>query len=102
MALKVDVEGSEGAVFRGAESLLAEREVVLQVEMYGANREQIAARLEELGLELLLRCEHDWYWTNSAELIKRWNEVVEVAMTNCVRAHLKEWPPAMVSPRDCS
>jgi len=97
IGLKVDVEGSEGAVFRGAAGVLANREIVLQVEMYETNRQEDAAMLEELGLELLLRCDNDWFWTNSLELVARWREVVELAMTNCVRAHLSQWPPARAS-----
>lgn len=96
IGMKVDVEGSEGAVFRGAERLLSSRELFIQAEMFEAQRDRDTTVLLDLGYERLLRCDNDWYWTNSSELADRWLDVVELAMTNCVRAHKKQWPPFSV------
>jgi FkbM family methyltransferase len=96
IGMKVDVEGSEGAVFRGAEKLLSSRELFIQAEMFEAQRDRDAAVLRDLGYERLLRCDNDSYWTNSSELADRWIDVVELAMTNCVLAHRKLWPPVSV------
>lgn len=96
IGMKVDVEGSEGAVFRGAEKFLSSRELFIQAEMFEAQRERDAAVLLDSGFQRLLRCDNDWYWTNSSELADRWLDVVELAMTNCVRAHKKLWPPLSV------
>ena len=93
IGVKVDVEGGEGAVFRGAQRLLSSRELFIQAEMFEAQRARDTAVLLDLGYERLLRCDNDWYWTNSSELADRWLDVVELAMTNCVRAHKKMWPP---------
>lgn len=97
IGVKVDVEGSESSVFKGAERLFRSREIVLQAEMYEGNRERDTKILEQMGLELLVRCENDWFWTNSPELMMRWREVVELAMTNCVRARMRQLPPVFSS-----
>jgi FkbM family methyltransferase len=67
ICLKVDVEGHEPAVLRGAREVLRRARCVIQIENY---RGEVAPVLEELGYSQITKIGPDYYFSNIASLIE--------------------------------
>ncbi|TAL38795.1 MAG: FkbM family methyltransferase [Alphaproteobacteria bacterium] len=60
--LKIDVEGHEHAVLKGAARLLANNDCFLQVEAWPENAPALTAYLETFGYKLVHRIQDDYYF----------------------------------------
>lgn len=65
LCLKVDVEGHELAVLRGAEKVLREMQAVIQIENY---RGEVISLLEGLGYSQITMIGPDYYFSNIGSL----------------------------------
>ena len=63
---KIDVEGHERSVLKGAGRFLRENLGVLQIEIF-RHLDDVDALLAEAGYERIFRMKHDYYYTNIAE-----------------------------------
>lgn len=64
LCLKIDVEGHEPAVIKGATATLERREAIIQIECYGDSGQENARALEKLGYRLLTAIGPDHYLSN--------------------------------------
>lgn len=65
VCIKVDVEGHEKKVLAGMADYLARNEVVLQIEDYSDDPNEMARELKTYGARPLFRVGHDRYFTNT-------------------------------------
>lgn len=63
VSLKIDVEGHEAEVLKGAEKLLENNTCLVQIEIY-KNLEAISSLLKNLGYEKIFAAHHDYYFSN--------------------------------------
>lgn len=85
VAFKVDVEGHELAVLRGAEGVLASGDCVLQVEEYAISG--VADYLAQFGYVPVTRAGHDHYYAPKAmrvDVKKLWEVAVEMMIEDRV------------------
>jgi FkbM family methyltransferase len=68
VAVKLDVEGHEAMVLRGARKTFAQNRMLVQIELYPQGREAVVEELAGLGYRRLLRIGPDNYYTNIPEL----------------------------------
>lgn len=59
IAIKIDAEGHESSVIRGARKTLENNDCFLQVESFGSD---IVSLLEDIGYALIRRIRNDWYF----------------------------------------
>ncbi|NDW04373.1 FkbM family methyltransferase [Jiella pacifica] len=67
IGLKIDVEGHELEVLRGARQVLTTRKALLQIENYQSDGDDVAGFLGDAGYERITRVGPDHYYTNMAE-----------------------------------
>lgn len=68
LCVKIDTEGHEREALAGISSILSDNEVLLQVEDYGSDVDDLPAVLDKLGLRSLCRVGPDRYFSNSRDL----------------------------------
>ena len=90
--MKVDVEGHETAVLRGAEKLLSENHGIIQVELYNesAGTEEAESTLARLGWQTVFRAGPDRYVSNISELFNpgRVREIIEKSVARLIEDNL--------------
>jgi len=94
VCIKIDVEGHEAGVMRGAGRLLRERPVVMQVEDYGRDR-SVFDGLREAGFSQILALGPDVYLTNAPDKFPEGRIVssLEDAAKALIANNLKVAPP---------
>jgi FkbM family methyltransferase len=68
LCLKIDVEGHEREALSGMSSILSDNPVVLQIEDYASNADDLPRVLGQLGLHSLCRVGPDRYFSNLSDL----------------------------------
>lgn len=68
LCLKIDVEGHERQALAGMSSILSDNSVLLQIEDYGNDANDLPAFLGQFGLRSLCRVGPDRYFTTSGKL----------------------------------
>jgi FkbM family methyltransferase len=68
IAIKIDVEGHEAAVLDGGKSMLRTSPVIMQIECYEGDGEEIKGRLHDIGLKQVTAIGPDHYFTNIESL----------------------------------
>lgn len=68
IGLKVDVEGHEVEVLRGARKILTTRKTLLQIETYQSEGDDVAGFLGDAGYHKITQVGPDHYYTNMTEL----------------------------------
>lgn len=90
--MKLDVEGHEFSVLKGASRLLEGGHGVVQVEIYDQNRlgREIAALLTEKGWHRFFAAGPDQYFTNSPEMLEARHviDLLEAATAKMIRYRL--------------
>ncbi|MAB10969.1 FkbM family methyltransferase [Hyphomonas sp.] len=95
LALKIDVEGHEAHVVRGARKLLSDNICVIQIEDYGGQDRETSALLHELGYTKITTAKNDHYYSN-APVLQDVREVLgcmERAAGRLIDLYLGNWPP---------
>jgi len=90
LCFKIDVEGHELSVIRGAENLLRNNSCIIQCEIY-KDQESINNVLSTIGYTEIFRAGPDHYFSN-ADCLKQAtvvNEVVEEAIENLIHYSLE-------------
>jgi len=94
LAVKVDVEGHEVHVIRGAEKLLTNNNCVLQVEAYGEIGGELTSLLSNMGYSKIFSVKADHYYSN-VRILDDTGKVVECVERSAARLvdlHLGIWP----------
>lgn len=68
IAMKIDVEGHELSVLKGAENFLQNHKVILQIEIFENNKDAVFKWLISHGFECFRSINSDYYFKNSEEL----------------------------------
>lgn len=64
IAIKIDVEGHENRVFDGMKNILVQRKILLQIELFEDNQQNMKAFLEAHKFRLIGRIDLDHYFCN--------------------------------------
>ena len=94
VCVKIDVEGHEIEVLKGAREFLTNNICLIQIELYGKNEDSATNLLSDLGYFKVFRVEHDVYFSNEDYLrdplvvLKN----IEDAASLLVKESLKKWP----------
>ncbi|EKV27403.1 methyltransferase FkbM family [Caenispirillum salinarum AK4] len=65
IAVKMDIEGFEAVAVRGMRRLIAENQVVMQVECFEHNHAALDEQMRAMGMRLLRSIDEDRYYTSS-------------------------------------
>lgn len=64
IAVKMDIEGFEAVAVRGMRRLVAENQVVMQVESFEHNHAALDEQMQSMGMRLLRSIDEDRYYSN--------------------------------------
>lgn len=93
LAIKIDVEGHEPNVIRGATRLLAHNTCVLQLECYGPALARVTEQLGTLGYHQLIALGHDIYFVRDGALTCADTvAMLEDAASTLIQCSLGRWP----------
>lgn len=112
LCIKIDVEGHEMEALRGMRRLLTENEVILQIERYGSEENELRETLEQYGLRELFAIRADRYFASQriAPVPDQIIRIFENAAADLIEENLAEltkqfaswgeaWPLTLTIPR---
>lgn len=101
IGFKIDVEGHELEVLKGADQTLTRNKCVLQLELYGNRVEETHYLLKTMGYCKIFSAGHDHYYSNVPSLFTPQVilKVVEAAMARTIEFNIGKWPKPLNVPK---
>jgi FkbM family methyltransferase len=99
LAFKIDVEGHELNVIRGASKLLLNNNCILQIEIYQNSTVEVEKLMGKLGYHKIFCIKNDFYYSNSPALSQAVVlKILEKTLGKFTDVCLGKWPPKNDSP----